>query len=57
MAAVVTGLTVISLMIGFGVEGVFRLAQQATATAMDQQGYALAVQKTLAEVKAKGLNP
>jgi multicomponent Na+:H+ antiporter subunit D len=57
MAGVVTALTVISLLIGFGVEGVFRLAQQATATAMDQQGYALAVRQTLAEVNAKGLTP
>lgn len=57
MAAVVTGLTVISLMIGLGVEGVFRLAQQATATAMDQQGYAVAVQQTLVEVQAKGMTP
>ncbi|HAB18774.1 MAG TPA: proton-conducting transporter membrane subunit [Verrucomicrobiota bacterium] len=55
MTAVVTVLTVISLGLGIGVEGVLRLAHQAAATALDQAGYIEAVQQTVQEIGAKGI--
>ena len=43
MSATVGALAALSLGIGFGAEGVFRLAREAAAQAMDRQGYVAAV--------------
>lgn len=50
MTTVVAGLTVVSLVIGFGAEGVLRIAMQAAERLCDQQGYAREVLAYLGKV-------